>query len=455
VSTVESAALSLQPLIGRPQSDGDLTDQLLDPIWRTSGLWVVCFVLSLGGVGLFIAAAVYSVVLGPGVWGNNIPVGWAYPIVNFVFWIGIGHAGTFISAFLLLMDQEWRASINRIAEAMTLVALINAGLFPVLHLGRPWFAYWLIPYPATMGVWPEFKSSLPWDIAAVFTYFTVSLIFWFTGLLPDLAAARDRAPTARLRRIYGVFALGWRGSLDEWHHYRILYLLLAGNAAPLVISVHSIVSLDFAIALVPGWHSTIFPPYFVVGAIYSGFAMVLCLMLPIRWYYRLGNVITGAHLDKIGQVTLAMAWMLIYCYAVELFIAWYSADPYERYTFLVFRPFGTYGWVYWLLIFCNLAAPQVLWSPRARKSPAVLFAIGALIVAGMWIERFIIIVASLSHDFLPSSWRTYLPSGVDWALLAGSFGLFACLFLLFLRFVPFVPIAELRKLQRAAARHEP
>ncbi len=384
---------------------------------------------------------------GPGVWGNNIPVAWAYPIINFVFWIGIGHAGTFISAFLLVMSQEWRASINRVAEAMTLFALVNAALFPLLHLGRPWFGYWLVPYPATMGVWPQFKSSLPWDIAAVFTYFTVSLLFWYLGLVPDLATARDRAPSRLRQRVYGFFALGWRGSLEQWHHHTMLYGLLGALATPLVISVHSVVSLDFAIALLPGWHSTIFPPYFVVGAIYSGFAMVLLLVIPLRWYYGLSDVITAAHLEKMAKITLAMAWMLAYSYVVEIFLAWYSGNEYERYMELIYRPFGTYGWVYWILMFCNIVAPQVLWSRRVRRSVPALFVVSAFVLVGMWVERFVIVVTSLARDFVPSSWHMYTPTVVDWALLAGSFGLFAFLFLLFLRFVPFIPISELKKLQ--------
>jgi molybdopterin-containing oxidoreductase family membrane subunit len=434
-------------LLGRRQDNAALTDHLLAPIARTPMLWWALLLYSGAGVLLLGVSVTYSVVLGPGVWGNNIPVAWAYPIINFVYWIGIGHAGTFISAFLLLMAQEWRASINRIAEAMTLFALINAGMFPLLHLGRPWFAYWLIPYPATMGVWPQFKSTLPWDVAAVFTYFTVSLLFWYLGLVPDLATARDRASTPLRRRVYGVFACGWRGTFEQWQHYRILYGLLAGLATPLVISVHSIVSLDFSIAQLPGWHSTIFPPYFVAGAIYSGFAMVLCLIVPIRWFYGLKDVITVAHLDKMAKLTLAMAWILIYCYVIEQFIGWYSADEYERYMFLSYRPFGTYGWLFWLLILTNLVVPQLLWLRRMRRSPVALFGVGISVLIGMWLERFVIVITSLAHDYVPSSWHSYTPTAVDWGILLGSFALFAFLFLLFLRFVPFVPISELKKLQ--------
>jgi molybdopterin-containing oxidoreductase family membrane subunit len=436
-------------LLQRP-GNGPLTHRLLAPVWQRSFAWWVIFAYASAGATLLVVMATYSLVFGPGVWGNNIPVAWGFPIVNFVYWIGIGHAGTFISAFLLVMAQEWRASINRIAEAMTLFALVNAGLFPLLHLGRPWFAYWLIPYPATMGVWPQFKSSLPWDVAAISTYFTVSLLFWYLGLVPDLATARDQAPTRLQRRIYGVFALGWRGSLAQWRHYTIMYGLLGALATPLVISVHSIVSLDFTIAQLPGWHSTIFPPYFVVGAIYSGFAMVLCLVIPIRRYYGLQAVITGAHLDRIAKIMLATCWMMIYSYAVETFIGWYSADRFERHMYLFYRPFESYAWAYWLMMFCNVAAAQVLWSRRARRSEPLLLAVGVLVLAGMWLERFVIVVTSLASDFLPSSWHWYRPTLVDWAILAGSFGLFVALFMLFLRFVPFVPIAEVKKLQHEA-----
>jgi molybdopterin-containing oxidoreductase family membrane subunit len=303
-----------------------------------------------------------------------------------------------------------------------------------------------------MGVWPQFKSSLPWDVAAVSTYFTVSLLFWYLGLIPDLATARDTAPTPRRRRVYGAFALGWRGSSEQWRHYTIMYGLLGALATPLVISVHSVVSLDFSIAQLPGWHSTIFPPYFVVGAIYSGFAMVLCLVLPIRWYYGLKDVITEAHLDKMAKMTLAMCWMMTFSYAIETFVGWYSADRYERYQYLWYRPFGTYAWLYWLMLFCNVVAPQVLWSRRARRSPFVLFGIGIVVLIGMWVERFVIIVGSLANDFLPSSWRYYAPTSIDIGILVGSFGLFGFLFLLFLRFVPFVPIAEVKKIQHELRR---
>lgn len=435
-------------------TDAELTDRLLAPLWSRARAWWIAFAVTGAGTLLFAVAITYTVVAGIGVWGNNIPVAWAYAITNFVWWIGIGHAGTFISAFLLLLQQRWRASVNRIAEAMTLFALVQAALFPVLHLGRPWFAYWLIPYPATMQVWPQFRSALPWDFAAILTYFTVSLLFWYTGLVPDLAAARDRAPTRTARITYGLFALGWRGAARHWQTYRIAYGLLAGLATPLVISVHSIVSMDFATAQLPGWHSTIFPPYFVAGALYSGFAMVITLVVPLRRVFRLQDVITTRHLDSIGKMALAMAWMLIYAYVVEAFIAWYRGDVFERYTLLVSRPSGPYAWIFWLMIACNCLVPQLLWSRRLRTAPLVLFAASLLIQAGMWMERFIIIVTSLNRDFLPSSWHIYAPTWVDWSLLAGSISFFLLLFLLFLRLVPFIPIGEVKHLRYELAREE-
>ncbi|HEX7051830.1 MAG TPA: NrfD/PsrC family molybdoenzyme membrane anchor subunit [Longimicrobiales bacterium] len=437
-------------LHGRPD-DAALTEQLLAPLWSRSRIWLLLFLLTGAGTALFVLTMTLTFLAGIGLWGNNIPVAWAFAITDFVWWIGIGHAGTFISAFLLLLEQHWRASINRIAEAMTLFAVINAGIFPVLHLGRPWFAYWLIPYPATMAVWPQFRSALPWDFAAILTYFTVSLLFWYVGLIPDLATVRDRAPGLTRRRIYGLFALGWRGAARHWQQYRIAYGLLAGLATPLVVSVHSIVSMDFAITQLPGWHSTIFPPYFVAGALYSGFAMVLTLLLPLRRAFHLENVITERHLDSIGKMVLAMGWMLIYSYVCEIFIAWYSGDLYERYTFLFARPAGPYARVFWLMIACNVLTPQALWFGRLRRRPLVLFLASILIQIGMWTERFVIIVTSLNRDFLPSSWHFYMPTWVDWGLLFGSIGFFLLLFLLFLRFVPAVPIFEVKRLRYEAA----
>ena len=435
------------PILTFEGGDHALTDQLLAPLHGVGVVWWTLLALSGAGATLFLFCIWYTFAKGIGTWGNNIPVAWAFAITDFVWWIGIGHAGTFISAFLLLLNQRWRASINRIAEAMTIFALVNAALFPVLHLGRPWFFYWLIPYPATMGVWPNFKSALPWDVAAVATYFTVSLLFWYVGLVPDLATARDHLTSRVARRVYGIVALGWRGSSNQWRQHRVAYVLLAAIATPLVISVHSVVSLDFSIAQVPGWHSTIFPPYFVVGAIYSGFAMVLLLVLPLRRAYRLEQVITERHLDAMAKLTLVMGLMLAYAYAVEAFVSWYSGDPSERFMYLVERPFGTYAILYWIMMACNILTPQLFWWKRCRTSVPVLLGAGVAILVGMWLERFIIIVTSLHREFLASSWHFYKPTWVDLGLLGGSIALFVFLFLLFVRFVPFVAISEMKQLR--------
>lgn len=440
------AVEELRELEGQ-STDEELTDQLLAPLWSKSRWWWLCFAVSGAGTVLYLITFTYTVVTGIGVWGNNIPVAWAYGITNFVWWIGIGHAGTFISAFLLLLQQRWRSSVNRVAEAMTIFAVIQAGLFPVLHLGRPWFAYWLIPYPSTMAVWPQFRSALPWDFAAIATYFTISVIFWYVGLIPDLATVRDRAPGRVRRVVYGLFALGWRGAARHWLRYRIVYGILAGIATPLVVSVHSIVSTDFAITQLPGWHSTIFPPYFVAGALFSGFAMVIMLVLPLRAVFGLENVITARHLDSLGKMVLAMGWMVLYTYVIETFFAWYSGDPFELGQYLSARPFGSYALVFWGMVFCNCVAPQALWSRRLRTSPAALFVVAFLVQVGMWAERFVIIVTSLYRDFLPSSWELYAPTWVDWGLLFGSIGFFFFLFFLFLRYVPFIPISEVKRLR--------
>jgi Ni/Fe-hydrogenase subunit HybB-like protein len=431
------------------ESDLELTDRLLGPLWR-KWPWFK-YAIGITGLGtlVLLLALTYTVLTGIGLWGNNIPVAWAFAIINFVWWIGIGHAGTFISAILYLFEVEWRTSINRFAEAMTLFAVIQAGLFPIFHMGRPWFAYWLIPYPSEMNVWPQFRSSLPWDVVAVTTYFTVSLLFWYAGLLPDLAAARDRAPTLWRRRVYGIFALGWRGESWHWKHYRITYLVLAGIATPLVLSVHTNVSFDFAIAQLPGWHSTIFPPYFVAGAIYSGFAMVLQLMIPARAIFGLQKIITRNHLDNMAKMLLVTGWIVTYTYVVEPFMAWWSGDSYEMYDQLVDRPLGPYAFVYWGVIFCNCVAVQSLWMKSWRMSPMRLWVVACLVQLGMWSERFMLIITSLHRDFLPSSWRMYVPSWVDWTILGGTCCFFLFLFLLFLRFVPFIPISELKEMRHA------
>ncbi len=439
-------------LIGRP-SDREITEQLLGPIWTGHKMYAPLLALTGLGALMMVTSLFYTFLAGIGTWGNNIPVGWGYAITNFVWWIGIGHAGTFISAILLLAEQKWRTSINRFAEAMTLFAVVQAGTYPIAHLGRAWFAYWLIPYPATMGVWPNFRSSLVWDVFAVSTYATISLLFWYLGLIPDLASARDMAPTRLKKKIYGIFSWGWRGSVRHWSRLRVGYGLLAGMATPLVLSVHSIVSLDFAIGKVPGWHSTIFPPFFVAGAIYSGFAMVLTLLIPFRHILKFNNVVTKAHLDAMAKILLVTGSIVGYSYIVEDFLAWYSGDKAEIFTLLIGGPLGSYAVVWWGMLACNVVLPQTLWIKKFRQNDVILFIITLGVNFGMWTERFMIVAGSLSHGFLPSSWHVYQPSIVDWGLFLGTLSLFTFLFLLFLRFVPFIPMYEVKELRHHLA-HE-
>ncbi len=440
-------------LLGAPSEEA-LHQQILSTTWGRGGAgWKVAFTIAGAGTALLFSAITYTVSTGIGLWGNNVPVGWAFGIINFVWWIGIGHAGTFISAILYLLEQRWRTSINRFAEGMTLFAVIQAGVFPLLHLGRPWFFYWLFPYPATMDVWPHVKSALPWDAAAITTYFTVSLLFWYLGLIPDLASLRDRAPTRARRVLYGIFALGWSGSARAWRHYRKAYLLLAGIATPLVVSVHSIVSSDFAIGLTPGWHSTVFPPFFVAGAIFSGFAMVLTLVIPARAVFGVKNLITTRHLDNCAKLMLATGLIVQYGYLVEFFMAWYSRSPFEAHQFFRARPFGPNAPVFWLMMLCNVAVPQLLWVGRLRRSPAVLFVVSLLVNLGMWSERFVIVVMSLQREYLPSKWHGYSPTWVDLSLLFGTMCFFALLFMLFLRGVAFISSSEMKELRRELA-HE-
>ncbi|WP_437322570.1 NrfD/PsrC family molybdoenzyme membrane anchor subunit [Sorangium sp. So ce381] len=444
-----------EPLIlGRP-TDEELSEELLSVVWKPrSRLWWAAFAITGAGTAVLLLAITYTITTGIGVWGNNIPVGWAFGIINFVWWIGIGHAGTFISAILLLLEQRWRTSINRFSEAMTLFAVIQAGIYPLMHLGRPWFAYWLVPYPATLRLWPQFKSALPWDAAAVFTYFTVSLVFWYVGLIPDFAALRDRAP-GRLRRIvYGVLSLGWRGSAVTYRHYRLLYGLLAGLATPLVLSVHSIVSTDFAMALVPGWHSTIFPPFFVAGAIFSGFAMVLTLLIPARRIFHLENVVTQRHIDNLSKMALVTGWIVIYSYVIELFVAWYSGEATEIYQFFVARPVGPNAAVFWVQMICNVLVTQLLWFPRVRKNMILLWIISILLNVGMWSERFVIIVMGLQRDFMPSAWHAYHPTYVDISMFIGTICFFLLLILIFLRLFPFIPVTEVKELNHELGKEE-
>jgi molybdopterin-containing oxidoreductase family membrane subunit len=426
---------------------GTVTDKISSIVLTrgTTKGWMLGFGAAFSLLMLFNVAVAYLLVKGVGIWGINIPIGWAFAITNFVWWIGIGHAGTLISAILLLLHQKWRTSINRFAEAMTLFAVACAGMFPLLHMGRPWLFFYLMPYPNPMWMWPQFRSPLVWDVFAVSTYATVSLLFWFVGLIPDLATLRDRARNRAAQIIYGVLAMGWRGSAVHWSRYETASLLLAGLATPLVVSVHTVVSFDFSIALVPGWHSTIFPPYFVAGAIYSGFAMVLTLAIPIRKYYKLEDLITMRHLELMGKVMLATGMIVAYGYMMETFIAFYSGNPFDRYM-IVNRMAGPYKYVYWLLILCNIVIPQSLWSKKVRRSVLGLFIISLVVNVGMWLERFVIIVVSLHREYLPSKWDMYYPTRWDWATYVGTIGLFLTLFYLFLRFVPMISIVEVRSL---------
>jgi len=411
------------------------------PRWWWISFGIACFVASFTVMGL-----IYLVSTGVGVWGLANPVNWGWAIVNFVFWIGIGHAGTLISAILCLLRQKWRTSINRAAEAMTIFAVICAGIFPLFHTGRIWYAVWpgfLIPFPNANYIWPNFRSPLEWDVFAVSTYGTVSVLFWYVGLIPDFATVRDRAKTRLRKIIYGIVAMGWRGSNRHWSNYEMAYLLLAGLSTPLVLSVHTIVSFDFAVSLVPGWHTTIFPPYFVAGAIFSGFGMVLTLMLPLRSIYRLEDLITQYHIDCMCKITLATGTMVGYAYAMEFFIAWYGANPFEGFAFIN-RAFGHYAWAYWIMVSCNVISPQLFWFKGVRENTSLVWVISIFVNVGMWFERFVITVTSLARDFLPSSWGYYSPTVVDIFTYFGTFGVFSFFFLLFIRFVPLMAIAEIK-----------
>ena len=397
-------------------------------------------------IGILNTAIAYLLGRGVGIWGINIPVGWGFAIVNFVWWIGIGHAGTLISAILLLFKQSWRTSINRFAEAMTIFAVMQAGLFPLIHTGRPWLAaYWLFPIPNTMGVWPQFRSPLIWDVFAVSTYFTVSFLFWGIGLIPDFATLRDSAKTLMVRRIYGMLAMGWRGSARHWNRYETAYMLLAGLATPLVLSVHSVVSLDFAVSVVPGWHTTFFPPYFVAGAIFSGFAMVLMLAIPFRYLYNMQDFITLRHLQNCAKVMLATGMIVAYSYIFEMFIGWYSNEKYEM-AMVHNRLHGPYSGYYFMLVLCNIILPQSLWLNKVRSTPVALFIVSCIVQTGMWLERFVIVVMSLQRDYLPTSWGMYWFTKWDIMTLLGTMGFFTFLFFLFIRFMPAISIFEIRAL---------
>ncbi len=413
---------------------------------KTPRGWYLGFAAAFALVQLLLFSLAKLLVEGVGIWGINVPVSWGFAIINLVWWIGIGHAGTLISAILLLLNQDWRTSINRFAEAMTLFAVACAGIYPLFHVGRPWLAHWLFPYPSTMGVWPQFRSPLMWDVFAISTYASVSAVFWFIGLIPDFATLRDRSLTRSGQIIYGMLAMGWRGSARHWFRYESAYLLLAGLATPLVLSVHSVISFDFTIGIVPGWHATIFPPYFVAGAIYAGFAMVIILAIPIRKVFGLEGFITKRHLENMAKVMLATSLMVAYGYAMEAFFAWYSANDFETYMMRNRAYSGPYAPAYWALIFCNLLTPQLLWSSRVRRSLPVLFCICIVVSIGMWLERFVIVVTSLHRDFLPSSWGMYRGTFWDWATFLGTIGLFVSLLFLFVRFLPMISIFEMRTL---------
>ena len=428
-----------------------MDDAIVAPIdARPTKKWLLALAIagSMFGIGaLCIAATLYW---GIGLWGNNVPIGWAFDIANFVFWIGIGHAGTLISAILFLFRQKWRTCIARFAEAMTIFAVMVAAIFPLIHTGRPWLAaFYLIPYPTERALWVNFRSPLVWDVFAVSTYFTVSLVFWYLGLVPDFAHLRDRTKQKIRKFIYRIFSLGWRNSNRHWQHYEIAYLILAGLATPLVLSVHSIVSFDFATSILPGWHTTIFPPYFVAGAIFSGFAMVVTVLVVVRKVFDLEHIITLNHLEKMNKVILATGMMVGYAYGMEFFIAWYSGNPIEQFIFIN-RASGPYGWAYWIMVSCNVISPQLFWIKRFRRSLPVMFAISLVVNVGMWFERFVIIVTSLHRDYLPSSWAYYTPTVFDFGILIGSFGLFFTLVLLFAKALPTVSIAEIKAVMKGA-----
>ena len=431
-----------------PKGDNELA-KLTDVVLRVAEAkrppigWYIAFAIAVTMLGILGISVAWLFWTGIGIWGNMHPVVWAWDITNFVFWVGIGHAGTLISAILFLLRQPWRTAINRAAEAMTIFAVMCALIFPGIHIGRPWLPYWMLPIPNQMSMWPQFRSPLDWDVFAVGTYFTVSLLFWYVGLIPDLASLRDRATSTVRRFVYGMFSMGWRGSSRQWHRYERAYLILAALSTPLVLSVHSVVSFDFATAQLPGWHTTIFPPYFVAGAIFSGFAMVVSLLVPARQFFGLKNVIEMHHLEAMNKVILATGTMVGYAYGMEFFIAWYSGSPYEQFIFFN-RAFGPYTWAYWTMVSCNVMFPQLFWFKGVRTSLWGMMIICILVNVGMWFERFVIIATSLHRDFVPSSWGYYLPTKWDFLTLTGSFGLFFTMFLLFCRYLPIVAVAEVK-----------
>ena len=463
------AELEREPLVANGHGIGWLSDKIAGVAeGPPPGWWKICFGISVTMMTVCFLCILYLMSTGVGVWGLNHPVMWGYAIVNFVWWIGIGHAGTLISAILFLLRQKWRTSINRAAEAMTIFAVMCAGIFPLIHIGRIWFGWWLFPIPNSNGIWPQFRSPLMWDVFAVSTYFTVSVLFWYMGLIPDLAVMRDRAKTKIRKFGYGLFALGWTGSNRHWSNYEKAYLILAGLSTPLVLSVHSIVSLDFSVSQLPGWHTTIFPPYFVAGAVYSGFGMVLTLLVPLRRMLKLEDIITVRHVELMCKVTLLTGSIVGYAYGMEFFIAWYGGNPYEKFLFLQNRaadPFiigpllhiqpAPYWWAYWTMIICNVVVPQFFWFKKVRTCMIAVFLLSILVNIGMWFERFVIVITSLHREFLPANWGYYSPTWVDILQYLGTFGLFFTFFLLFLRYVPLIAIAEVKGVTPQADPHHP
>jgi molybdopterin-containing oxidoreductase family membrane subunit len=441
------------PLILGGHDFKSMTDKVVAPLERKTPLgWWLCFLPAVGMLSLLGVAVGWLFWEGIGIWGLNNPVGWGWAIVNFVFWVGIGHAGTLISAILFLFRQTWRTSINRSAEAMTIFAVMCALVFPGIHVGRVWVAYWMMPFPNQMAMWPNFRSPLIWDVFAVSIYGTVSLLFWYVGMVPDLATIRDRSTSRVKKIIYGIFALGWRSSTRHWQHYERAYLILAALATPLVLSVHSIVSMDFATSQLPGWHTTIFPPYFVAGAIFSGFAMVVTLMVISRIAFKMEAILTLRHFENMAKIMMVTGMMVGYAYAIEFFIAAYSGNPYEQFVF-VNRAFGPYAWAYWIMVSCNVLSPQIFWWKKARTNMAILFVMSIIVNIGMWFERFVIVASSLHRDFLPSSWDYYTPTFWDVITFVGSFGLFFTMFCLFARFLPMVAMAEVKTVLPGANPH--
>jgi molybdopterin-containing oxidoreductase family membrane subunit len=451
----EVVSVLRRPLIDGERSLKEIGDDVCGPLeGRASLAWWVAFVVSVAVLAVGVVSAIYSLTVGLGTWGLNRTVGWAFDITNFVFWVGIGHAGTLISAILLLFRQKWRTSVNRAAEAMTIFAVMCAGLFPIIHMGRPWLAFWNLPYPNSRSLWINFRSPLLWDVFAISTYLTISALFWYTGLVPDLATLRDRAQPGLRKRFLALASLGWDGSARTWHHYENLCLILAGLATPLVVSVHTVVSMDFATSILPGWHTTILPPYFVAGAIFSGFAMVLTLMIVARKVMGFERYITERHLGAMCKIMVTNGSIVGLAYATELFSAWYSGDPYERFTFLN-RIFGPFAWTYWVMVTCNVILPQLLWFRGVRRTIPLVFVLSIVVNVGMWFERFVIIAGSLQRDYLPSAWSTYAPTWPELGLFVGVFGLFFTCFLLFCRFLPMIAVAEVKSVAGYARSHAP